>query len=146
MRTRKAFTLMLLLLIVGAVTAVANQSEPVPGRVTRYFFSPAEGIAEVVMAAGATYDMSNSPWLEITIEQLHMMGLLSPSEYEQQAMAQGDMWWQEKTDGTRESRWYTIGTGSGGLKWVQTGAKSERIWTCRVGPTPRRACTGTISS
>jgi len=130
MRTRYAFSLITLLLLAGAGVVLANQPEPYPGpSKTHYFVNPAEGIAEVVLPADATYDLSNSPWKEVTLDDLHQMGYLSPSEYEEQAMAEGAMWWQEETDGTRESRWYTIGTGSGGLKWVQTGAKSERVWT-----------------
>lgn len=127
MRTRNAFSLILLLLIAGATTVMAE--DPQPGPVTHYFIIPEEAIAEVLLPADATYDLSASPWIEVTLEQLHEMDLLSPGESEALAMAGGTMWWQEESFGTRESRWYTIGTGSGGLKWIQTGARSQRVWT-----------------
>lgn len=92
---------------------------------TYYFINADSAIIEI--QSDSIPDLSATGFTAITDSELHAMGLNTPGELEELAKQQG-YWWESESYGTVERWWFTIGSGSGGLKWVQSGASSARAW------------------
>jgi hypothetical protein len=92
---------------------------------TYFFIDPDSAVIEIL--SDTVPDLSTTSFAATSESALHAMGLSTPSELEELAQEQGN-WYEEESYGTWERWWFTVETGSGNLKWVQSGASSARTW------------------
>lgn len=92
---------------------------------TYYFIGPDSSVIEIL--TDTVPDLSAASFSATSESALHAMGLSTPTEMEELAIEQGT-WWEYELDGRKERWWFTVGTGTGNLKWVQSGASSSRAW------------------
>ncbi|NPV14721.1 hypothetical protein HPY86_07300 [candidate division WOR-3 bacterium] len=127
---KAALAIVALCLCVSAIKNPAAGDNNPTKTDTFYFIRTDSAVIELIAPA---YPPTQAPsldpeWKPVTIDQLHSMGIMSPSENEMIAKQQGHYQEAESDGGTKESRWFVVGTGSGGLKWIQSGAGSARPW------------------
>ena len=115
-------------LILAGIGVLARAETP-DSRTDYWINTDDSTIVEIIMPdTSAASPPDDGDWDQITLEDIHDLGRMSPGEGESLAYEQGHYWEIPTLGGnTVEWGWYVVGQNTT-QKWVASGAGSRRIW------------------